>query len=180
MQKHVSSFKKNAGKKKYTRRAILEFAVFAALLSLDLIVKHFTALNVANNESVTLINGIIALTFTKNTGAAFSILSDSFYFLLIVRLILSVTMLCLLFVYHKKLTALLRIGMCLIVAGAVGNLYDQIRFGYVRDMFEFLFIKFAVFNIADTCIVLGVIFLSLGALTNKGSLSDKKEKTNVE
>ena len=70
--------------------------------------------------------------------------------------------------------------MCLIMAGAAGNLCDQIRFGYVRDMFEFLFFKFAVFNVADICIVFGVIVLSLRMITNKELLSDKKAKTNTE
>ena len=162
---------------KYIRLAILEIAVVVLLLLLDLIVKHLTEININGNERITIINGFVALTFTKNTGAAFSLLSDSFHFLVIVRLIMSVIMLGILIIFHRKLTALLRVSMCLILAGAVGNLIDQMRFGYVRDMFEFLFVKFAVFNIADICIVIGVIALMLEMLLNKRLLSEKKTNT---
>ena len=175
MQEKESSFKKN-----YVWYALLEAVVFAMLLVLDLIVKHMTEQNININESIPLINGFIAITYTKNTGAAFSLLSNSFHFLLIVRLIMSIAMACFLVFYHRKLPMLLRISMCLIMAGAVGNLCDQIRFGYVRDMFEFQFIKFAVFNVADISIIFGVIVLSLGMITNKELLSDKKAKTNTE
>ena len=161
MRKKFSSLNK-----KNLWSAILEIVIFAMLLFVDLMVKHLTGQNINNNESIPLINGLIALTFTKNTGAAFSLLSNSFYFLLIVRLIMSIAMLFVLVFYHKKLSMLLRISMCLIMTGAVGNLCDQIRFGYVRDMFEFLFIRFAIFNVADICIVFGVIILSFEMIMN--------------
>ncbi len=50
--------------------------------------------------------------------------------------------------------------MALIVGGAAGNLIDRIRFGYVEDMFDFRAINFAIFNVADCCVVVGTILLA--------------------
>ncbi|MBR6792223.1 MAG: signal peptidase II, partial [Ruminococcus sp.] len=43
--------------------------------------------------------------------------------------------------------------------GGIGNLIDRIRFGYVIDMFEIKLFDFAIFNVADICVVFAVIFL---------------------
>ena len=47
--------------------------------------------------------------------------------------------------------------LSLVLAGAVGNLIDRALFGYVTDMFQTLFMQFAVFNVADICVVCGGI-----------------------
>jgi len=62
---------------------------------------------------------------------------------------------------HPKESAWLHTAMALLAAGALGNLYDRIRFGYVRDMFATRFISFPVFNWADTCITVATILLIL-------------------
>ena len=54
---------------------------------------------------------------------------------------------------------LLLTAYSLILAGAVGNFIDRIRLGYVVDMFKFEFIDFPIFNVADICLTIGVIFL---------------------
>ena len=48
-------------------------------------------------------------------------------------------------------------SLSVVLAGAVGNLIDRAFFGYVTDMFNFLFMRFAVFNVADICVVCGGI-----------------------
>ena len=47
--------------------------------------------------------------------------------------------------------------LLLLLAGAVGNLIDRALLGYVTDMFETLFMRFAVFNVADICVVCGAV-----------------------
>jgi signal peptidase II len=49
------------------------------------------------------------------------------------------------------------VSLSLVLAGAVGNLIDRVALGYVTDMFKLLFIQFAVFNVADVCVVVGGI-----------------------
>lgn len=48
-------------------------------------------------------------------------------------------------------------GFCLIMAGAIGNLYDRIFKGFVRDFIQFEFMSFPVFNLADTFLSVGII-----------------------
>ena len=50
-------------------------------------------------------------------------------------------------------------ALCLIIAGTIGNFIDRLQNGYVVDMFELLFINFPVFNLADCCLTVGVLWL---------------------
>ena len=89
-----------------------------------------------------------------NTGMAFSFLSNAGWVLtaLIAMLTIGVIIWLLL---DGKMPKLQRIGLCLIAGGALGNLYDRIAYGAVIDFIELLFVRFAVFNVADVCICAG-------------------------
>ncbi len=67
------------------------------------------------------------------------------------------------FLRGKKLSLLCRIGLMMMLGGAVGNMVDRFFTGYVPDMLELLFVHFAVFNVADVCLVTGcgLVILSL-------------------
>jgi len=65
---------------------------------------------------------------------------------------------------RKDLHGMLRVCIVLIVAGAVGNLIDRLFLGYVRDMFYFSLINFAVFNVADASITIGGTLLVIDLL----------------
>ncbi len=58
--------------------------------------------------------------------------------------------------------------MTLIIAGGLGNLYDRLTLGYVIDFIEVLFVKFAIFNVADVAVVCGTICLIIGILKTEG------------
>ncbi len=108
-----------------------------------------------------LIRGVVALRGTRNTGAAFSLLADYPQLLTLFSILLFALLIYINLRYEKGLKSL-----CLWVAagGALGNLIDRIFRGYVVDYIELLFIRFAVFNFADSLIVVGLIayaFLSL-------------------
>jgi len=60
---------------------------------------------------------------------------------------------------HPKESGWMHAAMALLSAGALGNLYDRVKFGYVRDMFATRFISFPVFNWADTCITIATAIL---------------------
>ncbi|HTQ09915.1 MAG TPA: signal peptidase II [Fimbriimonadaceae bacterium] len=62
---------------------------------------------------------------------------------------------------HPRESAWMHTAMGLLAAGALGNLYDRVRYGYVRDMFATRFINFPVFNWADTCITIATAILIL-------------------
>ena len=91
-----------------------------------------------------------------NTGAAFSIFSEHTWALALVSLAMSVVLALALWKGLFK-HPLGKLTLTLLLAGAVGNLIDRAFRGFVVDMFNVLFVRFAVFNVADICVVTGGI-----------------------
>jgi len=131
----------------------------AALLTLDLILKSWAVSNLMEQPGRDLIPGLLGITFTRNTGAAFGLFANQNWGRWVLTIVKVVLMLGILWYYHRlpleKKNWALRVPMILILAGGLGNLYDRIVLGYVRDMLEFLFINFPIFNLADVFVVVG-------------------------
>lgn len=110
------------------------------------------------HKSINIISNFFSITYVKNTGAAWSILSGNRLFLIIVGVIVLV-----MFIYYifkeKNITLIESVSYGLIFSGIVGNLIDRVFYGYVIDFFDFYILgyDFPIFNIADTLIVVGVI-----------------------
>ncbi len=119
------------------------------------IVKHF-----ALGQKMTIIPDFFRLTHVHNTGAGFSILTDQTTFLSAVSLI---AVIALIYLLRKEKDLLTRISYLMIIAGALGNLIDRFRLGYVVDFLDFVIFgyDFPVFNVADTFITVGCILLIL-------------------
>ena len=132
------------------------FLLAAALVVLDQIVKLLIRHNIALGESVTLIPGVMDLTYIQNTGAAFSLFRQHTWILAIISLVVAVLIVIALIkrVFTKPFGV---ISLAVVLAGAVGNLIDRVFLGFVTDMFKTTFMNFAVFNVADICVVLGGI-----------------------
>ncbi len=116
------------------------------------------------NESVRLINNFLYLNYINNTGASFSILTNKKYLLIILSLIAIVIIIR--YINTFKNTIFNRIGLGLLLGGILGNLSDRILFGYVKDFISLYIFgySFPIFNIADICIVVGVIILIISIL----------------
>ena len=100
-----------------------------------------------------LIPGVLGLYPARNTGMAFSLLSGQPW--LLGLLSLGVVAGAIFFLRGKSLRALTWVGLMLMLGGAAGNMLDRICFGYVPDLLELLFVRFAVFNVADAGLVIG-------------------------
>ncbi len=104
-----------------------------------------------------LIPGVLGLTYAENTGVAFSLLSGQPWLMGMVSLG------CIAFGWWAlrpyRLGTGSRIGAMLLLGGAVGNLLDRFFRGYVVDMFEFLFVRFAIFNVADAAVTAGAALM---------------------
>lgn len=110
--------------------------------------------------SVTALRGVLDFTYVENRGAAFGILADHRW----VFLILSVAAIAAIFAYiiiSKPRSRLLLISLGLIAGGGIGNMIDRVRLGYVVDFIDVTFVKFYVFNIADSCVCVGCALLIL-------------------
>lgn len=139
------------------------FLTLLIILILDRFTKSLILKILPLNESITIIENIFYLTLVKNKGAAFGIFKD-FNLLLIV---ISLTAIILIFINLKKLylNSKFKIPLILILAGAIGNLIDRLRYGYIIDFLDFRI--WPVFNIADSSITIGAILLGYSLLKSK-------------
>ena len=154
---------------------MLELVIGLVVLSADMILKYLSPN--AFNPPVSLIRGVLELTYVENTGAAWGLLSGvgARYFFLVISLVF---MVALAWFYVRKradFRVISRFSLCLIFFGTLGNFYDRLVFGYVRDMIYFRLINFPVFNIADSAIVIGAILLCIEVLFLKRNTFDMLE-----
>ena len=141
-----------------------------ALVALDQLVKFLVLENIAPGAHVPFLPHILELTYVENTGAAFSMFEEHTWILAVISLVMSVVLAVALwknFFRHP----VGKVTLALLLAGAVGNLIDRVFRGFVVDMFNVLFMNFAVFNVADICVVVGGIAAALYYLF----LADKLE-----
>lgn len=132
--------------------------LIAALIGIDQLTKYLVRVRIPLGSSVEFLPGIMDLTYVQNTGMAFSMLSDHTWLLALLSAAVTVFLVALL--VRKEITHPFGVlSVSLVIAGAVGNLIDRVFFGFVTDMFRTLFINFAVFNVADICVVVGGIAL---------------------
>lgn len=124
----------------------------------DQVVKMWTVNNFSLHEGMEFMKGIVSILYVRNTGAAWGMFEGKMFFFYLITAVAVGTLLYLMF-KEKGKSKLLLTAYSLILAGAVGNFIDRIRLGYVVDMFKFEFIDFPIFNVADICLTIGVIFL---------------------
>ncbi len=129
------------------------------VIIIDRILKVLVTNNFVLNVRNKIIDGFFYITNCHNEGAAFSLFSGNVLFLIFITLIV-------LFLIYRTINKenVNKIGILaygLLLGGILGNLYDRIFYGYVIDYLDFVIFKFnfAIFNLADTAIVIGAILL---------------------
>lgn len=136
-----------------------KFGLLSALvIAIDLYTKYWIEQTLNLGSSITIIPGFFDLHYLRNTGAAWSMLDGKRWFFIILGCIVT---LVLLYYFLREEKPWYSLGIALMLAGTVGNLYDRMVLGYVRDMLAFnLFgYHFPVFNVADSALVIGVLIL---------------------
>ena len=142
----------------------MPYAVLALLLVLlDQGVKYLVLTRIPLGGHVPFLPHLLELTYVQNTGAAFSSFDQYTMILAIVSLVVSI-LLILAIAFKWVRHPFGRFTLMLILAGAVGNLIDRFFMGYVTDMIQVLFVRFAVFNVADIFVVTGAILLVIYVL----------------
>ena len=138
----------------------VEILLFAFIITFDLCMKDFLYdfVEVEHGGNFTVIDGFLDLTYSENTGMGFGLGQDSTLGITVMTAILIVAILGYL-IFFKKEKAYIRIPLIMVAAGGIGNLVDRTQLGYVRDFFEFTFMDFAIFNIADAFVTVGAIVL---------------------
>ncbi len=159
---------------------LLSSILIIAIILLDRLVKYWAMTVVAPVGELAGIEGIFHFYYVENTGAAFSILREHTWILIVITALVVVFGLYVLF--FKKLSLPYNICLAAIVGGGIGNLVDRIAYGYVVDMFMVDFVEFAIFNVADIFITLGGIALIVVILffDKEHPLFSKKQIENTE
>ena len=133
------------------------------LIALDQAVKWYVVKAIPLGGMRTFIPKVVSLTYLKNSGAAFSMLENQQWFFAIITLIAMGAA----FVYlyrHIKGSLWLLLGLTLIISGGIGNFIDRVHQGFVVDMFHLDFMNFAIFNVADIYLTVGVGLLLIHIL----------------
>ena len=145
----------------------LEIALIAAILVADQITKALVRASVPLHDSVTVIPGWLHLTHVRNTGAAFGFLNAvDFPYKQVVIALAATAALIGIALYAARVSSherLARVGLAMILAGAIGNLIDRLWLGSVVDFVDVVLggWHFWAFNVADSAITLGVIAMMI-------------------
>ena len=132
--------------------------ISAGLVLVDQISKLLVVANIGPNDCFHIIPGLFDFVYVKNTGAAFSILSDSTWLLGIISVLFCIGV-CVYWVLKKPAHPLMCTSLTLLFAGALGNAIDRIFRGFVIDFISTAFMNFPVFNVADIAITFGAIVM---------------------
>ena len=157
---------------------IFEIVFFAVLLLGDLLSKHYVMPFLANQQGnyYVVIKKVLTFRYSLNDGAGFGVFSGKQTFLIILTVIAMVVILGVLVFLHlrnkqKKASGrFLLATLTMILAGGVGNLVDRIALGSVRDFIDYTIVEtlfnrsFAICNLADVWLTLGMIFLIIYVL----------------
>ena len=143
---------------------------------LDQAVKYYVHANMTVGQSIPIIKDIFHITYVLNPGAAFGILEHKrSFFVIIVFLMLAISY----YAYRKinHMDNFLKLGMGLLIGGAIGNLIDRLKTGYVIDFIDFR--VWPVFNIADISIVVGVgIIIYFMVFFPEKQIDENKDECN--
>jgi signal peptidase II len=147
------------------------FLIAALVVVLDRVTKLWIVGHIRAGSAIVVISRVFRLTHVLNTGAAFSMFESSASPLLVRNLLIAfsiaaiVVVLVLIWRMGRTVT-LTAVALALILGGAVGNLYDRVRYHFVVDFLDVHIVHYhwPDFNVADSAIVVGACLLLLEML----------------
>ena len=162
-------------------RIALYVALATAIVVLDRLTKAAVASAMDLYETRVIVSDFFNLVHTRNTGIAFSLFSDSSPFIkgVVLPIFSSAAVIGIAYLFWRSGAVDLRtrIGLTLILAGAVGNLYDRFAYGYVTDFLDFYvgLHHWPAFNVADSSITIGAGLLLLDSFRRAPSPASTPE-----
>lgn len=161
-------------------RTLLLAAIILFNVGCDQVSKIIARNEIAYGEIIPVIGNTFILTRVENTGAFLSAgnnLPEAVRFILLTLLPVIVLAYGLFYVFYKfNLPKLMQVGLCFLIGGGIGNIYDRIKFGSVTDFLhlDFGVFRTGVFNFADMSIMVGIGMLFIL------SFRRKRERVNSE
>jgi signal peptidase II len=140
------------------------FGIAVAVIVLDQVAKAWLVANVSPGEVVEILGDWVRLIFSQNSGALFGLFRDN----AVLFGIVSLAVIGLIVAYHGRAgrSLYMSIALGLLLGGAIGNLVDRLRLGYVVDFIDIGIggLRFYTFNLADSAISLAIVLLVGAAL----------------
>ncbi|TDM07335.1 signal peptidase II [Macrococcus lamae] len=160
--------------KKYNLSVMIPIGLF--LIIMDQLSKWIIVKTMNVGDSFSVIGNILEITSHRNNGAAWGMLQNQMIFFYIITVIVLLAILYF-FKQDAAFKPVMQLGLTLIFAGAVGNFIDRLFRGSVVDFIDTKIINydFPIFNIADSCLTIGVIVLLYEILVN-----ENKEKKHAD
>jgi signal peptidase II len=153
---------------------IIIFAIASLAITVDQITKWLIQSHLYPGQSMPE-TGFFRLTYAQNTGAGFSIFWGKSDILMIIAICGAILLLLYVFIGYRRYpfldVRLNRIAVGLILGGNLGNLSDRISVGHVRDFLDVG--PWPIFNVADSCIVVGVILMAFSILLISYNVHDE-------
>jgi len=156
------------------KRHLPSLLLMAAIVVLDQVTKAIVVRSLDLHEYIPLVDGLLSLSHVRNRGAAFGFLSDwDVPYQSALLAVLSLAALLAIAIYFWRLPAAARLpraALALVIGGALGNLVDRVRLGYVVDFVHVYWRQhqWPDFNVADSAITVGVTLLVLDILRSPG------------
>lgn len=170
-----------------TKKIVRTLAIAVILISnigCDQISKNMARQNIDYHEQISLMNDYLMITRVENAGAFLSVghsLPQPFKSLLLTILPLTVLVMALIHLFTKKgLSNLMIMGICFVLGGGFGNLYDRIVYGSVTDFLhlDFGLFRTGIFNMADVSIMIGMFLILMDSYYLSTKTDDKVADEN--
>jgi len=159
---------------------IIPSAIITVLLVLDQVTKHLVRTTMNLTDEIIVIPNFFSITSHRNTGAAWGILDGNMVFFYIITIFAGGLFFYLLRDTDMKAKKLYTTGVILMIAGGIGNFIDRALFQEVVDFINvdlWSYTTFPIFNIADICLVVGVIAFAVDIII-EDVLKWKQSKSN--
>ena len=169
---------------KFLKKYYLAFIIVVACFSLDLFTK-FLATKALLVDGLycqkTVIEGFFYFTYTRNTGGAWSMFSGNMWFFILITCLALVIFIYFLSDFNIKERPWYSIGFAMMLGGTLGNFYERLVNGYVTDFLDFIIFNYdyPIFNVADICLVIGVILLIIQLVFRSDKVTIFDRKRNI-
>ena len=155
---------------------IMTITIIIIIVLIDQLLKTTISKRIYNS-SINMVNGVLNLTYVKNTGGAFGVGNNNVLFFIIINIIIISFLIKYMLSRKEEINVINTISVSLIIAGGIANLTDRVFRGFVIDYIDITpLINYPVFNFADICVVVGFILIIINLVINRKNVI--KENSN--
>ncbi len=154
---------------------MISVLVACAIVLVDQVTKYIVICSVPQGTRIDVLGVALRISHIRNSGAIFGVMRSSGGYFTVFSLVAAIVLVVVLLL-SRKAQGLVKVGMGLVLGGAIGNLIDRLRLGAVVDFVDIGVsdtVRWPSFNVADLAITLGVIFIVVCSLrSSAGSMAE--------